>query len=682
MPKPRCFVGSSAEGLDIARAVQEELEHDAEVTVWSQDVFRLSEITVDSLLRALDTTDFAILVLSPDDVLRIRGEEHRAARDNVVFELGLSIGRLGRQRSFILAPRNTDLHIPTDLVGITPATFDPHRSDRNLVAAVGPACAKVRRAIALLGSVKAVREPLIEDHRAVVLHGVSQVHALLRRCFGPAGTRVSVETNGHPVITRSGRIVCETASIRDPFAREGALAMVRVANQMARQAGDGSKAAVLIAARLIEMGAAAIDAGFERSDVVAGMAEAVDAAQRSISAEAKPLAGRQIEHVATAAAMDPELGAAVAAATERGGPDGIIRVETTGSAERVRITATEGMTFDRGFEHEEFVTDRTTGVALLEDCSVLVFRGRISGLQEILPLLERAAQAHRSLLVVADRIERDALATLVLNHQKGVLRCAAVRAPGYEEWRIALLGDIAVYTGATVVDPDLGMSLRHTSEGALGRARQVRVTKDTTTIIAGAGSEEETVARRAQIRTQIKSAESDYEREKARERLAALCGGVVTILLGGAAEAELDEDRRRLIAGLNATHAAIRSGWVPGGGVAFVRARADIRSALEPVAGRKLGKEAVERALEEPTRTLCSSVGHDESQTLATVERGVPLHVGLNVVTRRLEDLVAAGVLDPAGTLVDAIGVALTSARSVLETDSWVIEEASPSRDA
>jgi chaperonin GroEL len=520
-------------------------------------------------------------------------------------------------------------------------------------------------------------EARIADPRTLVLEGIRHLQSILARSLGPAGARVSIETTfGEQLVTRSGADIVGSTSHPDPLARQGITAMARLAHEMAQTAGDGTKLPILLAARILERAFQATTAGHSVREVIGGMEAAVDRANEALATQARPVTGGSLSGVASTAAMDSELGNAITAAIEKAGRDGIVSVDASDSRVRLQITATEGMTLDRGFLRPEFATEAGASMSLLEDCSILIFAGNMSALSECLPLLEKVVQSGRPLLVIGDSVEGEVLATLVLNHQRGILRCAAIRAPGYDAGRQALLQDIAVYTGAKLIDPDIGMTLRGATLDDLGRVRIARITNDSTTLIEGAGRVEAVQARADQIRGEIVSHANDYETEKAHVRLASLQGRIVTILVGGSILAQRNEDRRRLIAGLHSAHAGIRSGWVLGGGVAFVRARAVIKSASERNAGRKLGKQAIERALEEPLRILAGSIGEDETQVLMAVERGLPEAVGLNVATGALEDLAASGILDPTSTLQKALTLALSAAKEVLQTETWeAVEE-------
>ncbi len=674
--KPRCFIGSSTEGLAVARAVQEELDHDAEVTLWNQDVFQLSTIAFDRLIRAIEDTDFAVFVFSADDVAKIRGQEQQIARDNVVFELGLAIGTLGRDRTFFLKPRNAaNLRMPSDLAGLEPATFDSERSDGNLVAAVGSACTKMRRAFRRLGAYQASRATPISDPSQSVLNGMLAVAALTKTSFGPSGTRVSIESHGEIFSTRSAVSICESAPTQDRLAREGARVLLRLTQRVGNLAGGARKTAILLACRLIQSAYAAIEAGFAREDVLRGIADGSLEAADALRRMARSASAQGLQGVAATAALDQHLGQQVARAIEMAGPDGIIIVESVESPARVSLTATEGFTFDRGFTREAFINDPPTNSAVIENCLILLFTGTIKGLKDLLPALEHVARLGMGLVVIAEGFGDEALDTLALNQER--IPSVAVLAPGYGSSRRAWMGDIAAYTGGRVVDAEKGRTLQKVLPSEFGRARLVRVRSDSTSIMDGAGSSEDILARASEIRAQIEHVQSEYQREKAQQRLAALNGSVVTVSLGGADTASAYEDRRCFTDGLHAAHAAIQSGVVAGGGVALATVANLLRQKGVANAAVALGREAIERSLEEPFRVLAASAGLDETAALASVNRATLADLGVNVSTRQVENLALAGILDAAGQLAQALEAAASTAKIVIETEEWLATDGS-----
>ncbi len=680
MSRPRCFVGSSREALVVAQAVQEALEHDAEVTVWNQDVFELSDFAIESLLDILRKVDYGIFVFAPDDILRIRGNEQPAARDNVILELGLSIGILGRRRSFLLVPKSDpDLRIPTDLIGLTPAVYDNSRSDGNLVAGVSIPCNKIRRIMQRMGRFRLSALPEVEDPRGAVMDGMTSLVSLVAASYGPLGRTVSIDEDTGQSFTRSGVRIASGATGSDRFGRQGIEVLARAAREASREIVDGTKLTVLIAGRLIQDANSAIETGFQVDDVLSGMRDAIAQAGANLLGQSVAVDQQSLLGVAVTSAVEEEIASAVFDATEKAGPEGIITVEIATDREDVRAELSEGMSFDRGFLHPDFDNGPSAGAMSHPDCLIALFDGRISYANDVVPLLQQVKAAGAPLLLVADDIDSQALQTLTVNHREGVVRCVAVRAPGYGDRRELILRDIAAFTGAKVVEHALGRSIAHIRPGDLGKASLVRVTRDQTTLVGGGGTPQDIERRAAEIRAEVEDASDDFAREKAQERLGRLRGRIVTLHVGGRTSALRSERRELTINAMFAVQEALRSGIVPGGGVALMKARSTIDPSAELAAARRSGARAVVRALEEPLRVLARSAGHDEAQSISIAERGLADNFGINVRNRQIEDLVRAQVVDPTSVVRRALEIAFETARVVLTTETW--ESAQPANE-
>lgn len=670
--RPALFVGSSLEGISLARAVQEGLEQDAEATVWDQNVFEPSGVGLQSLVRQLGTSDFAAFVFTPDDELKMRGSEYATARDNVIFEIGLAIGELGQRRTFILVPRDRpELRIPSDLLGITYIPYDLDREDENIVAAVAPACNKMRRQIEALGTRSTQERPLspLTQHQAII-QGVARISGAIGRAVGPKGALVNVEiAPGHRRPTRKGVLIARWTRSSDPYEEQVIELLRRAAISVESDFGDGTKIALLLACRLVQVGREAIDAGHSTTEVVAGMKAAVKIADNELVRLTHHDTSR-LRDIARTASGSEAVADAVMSALTRAGNEGVVTVEESPTS-GVHVEVTEGMMFDRGYMSAEFITDPSTRSVQLKNPRVLLYTGRIQSFREILPILEYLASQKESLLVIADEFGEEVLSTLILNKQKANLLSVAVRAPGFAERRVELLRDIAILTGAQLIDPLFGMTLQRATSENLGRAKAVKVEAQSTTIMEGAGSENALAERIASIQAEIAVTPSDYDREKLLERIANLRGRIVTIRVGGDATTPPDELREQVGAALHAATAASTDGFVVGGGVAFIHAKKAIQAERERDAARLYGMRAVAQALEQPARRLSESAGQDQATVLAMVERGEPNSVGLNVETGRGEDLMVSGVLDASKTIRGALAAALTQARMILMTEGW-----------
>jgi chaperonin GroEL len=665
------FIGSSVEGLKIAYAIQENLDHEAEITVWSQGVFDLSVVSLDSLVRLLEAVDFGVFVFTPDDLLLMRGTEQRAVRDNVVFELGLFIGKLGRQRSFIVTPRGEqELHIPSDLAGLTPATYDPFRSDGNLQAALGAACNQVRRAVQNLGPIQAQTILVAPtDPREVVLKGIRLATQYIAKAIGPQGQGMAVVLKGgQQVVTRVGSRIAAGVKASGLEAL-GVKEVLAVAEEMDDHVGDGAKIAAILMGAMAEGGHESLAKGYLPRDVVEGMRRAVDEAQTTLRHQSTLTKSKQdVAKVAATAAQSPELGKLIVEAMDYVGKDGIITVEE--SIGNPRLERLEGVRFDRGYITDSFAAGSVDNKLNLEDCYVLVTTEKIDSMRPLLGLLEAVATTKRPLLVVADDVQGEALATLIVNAQRGVIRSVAVRAPGSGAKRRPILEDLAILTGASLLSPDLGISIESATLSDLGRSKRVIVDRETTTLVEGAGDPEKIEARAATIRSDLDNVQSGFEREQLQERLARLRGGVASILVGGVTYSDTLEAKYALYSALQSAYQAVATGFVPGGGIALANSAAAIKALAPQVEAEAAGLAIVVRALSAPLRALIATTRREEAATLEQIDQS-PANFGVNTETSNMEDLVEAGVLDALEVVSHALKVAFAHGRQFLFADAW-----------
>ena len=672
--KPRLFVGSSTEGLDVAYAIQANLDFDAEVTVWPQDVFRLSSSAIDDLLRVLETNDFGVFVFTPDDLIKMKGTEVPAARDNVVFELGLFIGRLGKERTFIVIPRGpNDLHLPTDLTGITPGSYDPHRSDNNLKAALGPFCNDVKKAMDARGVSRASPKIVVPDTpRAAHEKGVKKVAGLFARAYGPHGSIVSLTLeSGEELVSRKGSIIVRGVRSLDVLESKGIASQQAVVTEMQERVGDGTAMVVLLTAALLEAGYAALDAGHRARDVATGIAKGMEAAITLVEKSATPTAGkRELEQIATTASGSVVVGKLLVEALDVAGKDLVLTVESSNGIENYLATKT-GFEFDSGYLSHYFITDPVEESCRLEDCFILLYPGKISGIWEILPIMESVARSSKPLLVIAQDVEGEALATLITNHARKTLQSVAVKAPGSGTQRRSWLEDLAVITGAQLVAPELGRSLETVSLNDLGRAARVIVEKDRTLILQGAGSPKAIEERLSALRHASDHADSDFDRELVRRRIQNLNQKAVTIFVGGVTPGEVGEARQQVESALHAAIAAISQGFVTGGGRPLLDASLELAKVEASNAAERAGIDAVARALTAPIGRLIANAKLEEADVLAQIATAGAGHVALNVDSGRVEDLRQAGILDPVRVLSVAMVIAAAQCRQRLQVDAW-----------
>ncbi len=520
-----------------------------------------------------------------------------------------------------------------------------------------------------------------EDARAAILRGVHKLTDAVKVTLGPKGRNVVIEKKyGAPTITKDGVTVAKEIELQDPIENMGAQMVREVASKTSDVAGDGTTTATVLAMAIFREGAKNVTAGANPMDIKRGIDLAVQAANGAIDALAKPVEGKDIAHVGSISANnDPEIGAIIAEAMEKVGKDGVITVEE-GKSLDTDLEVVEGMQLDRGYLSPYFVTDAERMEAVLEGCKILLHEKKISSMKDLLPVLEATAKQGAPLLILAEDIEGEALATLVVNKLRGTLNVAAVKAPGFGDRRKAMLEDIAILTGGRVITEDLGIKLENVKWEDLGDARKVVITKDDTTIVTDSEGTErhEVIAGRVkQLRNQIEESSSDYDREKLQERLAKLVGGVAIIKVGAATETEMKEKKARVEDAMHATKAAVEGGIVPGGGVALLRAIAAV-SALEAEGDVRLGVQIVRRALEEPTRQIAVNAGEEGTVVVRDLMAKTGSW-GFNAATGTFEDLLAAGIIDPAKVTKTALQNAASIAGLMLTTEAMVSEIAEKS---
>ena len=514
-----------------------------------------------------------------------------------------------------------------------------------------------------------------DNARSRVVKGVNTLAEAVKVTLGPKGRNVLIERSfGAPVITKDGVSVAKEIELKDKFENMGAQIVKQVASKTADVAGDGTTTATVLAQSIVQEGMKYVASGMNPMDLKRGIDQAVSAVVDELHKMAKPIStSKETAQVAALSAnSDQAIGKIIADAMEKVGREGVITVEDGKSLDN-ELDVVEGMQFDRGYISPYFMTDPEKQVAQLEDPLVLLYDKKISNVRELLPVLEAAAKAGKPLLIVAEDVEGEALATLVVNAMRGVLKVAAVKAPGFGDRRKAMLEDIAILTGGTVISEETGKQLEKATLQDLGSAKRVEVRKETTTIIDGAGGKDAIEARVKSIRKQIDDATSDYDREKLQERVAKLSGGVAVIKVGAATEVEMKEKKDRVDDALHATRAAVEEGIVPGGGVALLRARAAIQSISGANADQDAGIRIVQRALEAPLRAIVANAGEEPSVVVAKVLESTGNH-GYNAATGEYGDLVELGVVDPAKVTRTALQNAASIAGLILTTDATVAQ--------
>jgi len=520
------------------------------------------------------------------------------------------------------------------------------------------------------------------DARERLLRGVDTLANAVKVTLGPKGRNVVLDKSfGAPRITKDGVTVAKEIELSDKFENMGAQMVREVASKTADEAGDGTTTATVLAQAIVKEGAKAVAAGMNPMDLKRGIDIAVQAVVEDLKRHAKKVTSNdEIAQVATISANgDKEIGRQLAEAMKKVGNDGVITVEEAKSLDS-ELEIVEGMQFDRGYVSPYFVTNPDKMKVELEDPYVLIHEKKLSGLQSMIPLLESVIQAGKPLLIVAEEVEGEALATLVVNKLRGGLKVAAVKAPGFGDRRKAMLEDIAVLTAGNVISEELGMKLENVTINMLGRAKRVVIDKDNTTIIDGYGARKDIDARIAQIKLQIEETTSDYDREKLQERLAKLAGGVAIIRVGGATEVEVKEKKDRVDDALHATRAATQEGILPGGGVALLRA-AKALDALSPTNDdQRSGIEIVRRAVQTPAMLIAQNAGENGGVVVTKVLEKPDYNWGYNAQTGTYENLVASGVIDPAKVVRTALQDAASVAALLITTEALVAE--APKRDA
>ncbi len=514
-----------------------------------------------------------------------------------------------------------------------------------------------------------------DSARERVVKGVNTLANAVKVTLGPKGRNVVLERSfGAPLITKDGVSVAKEIELKDKFENMGAQMVKQVASKTADVAGDGTTTATVLAQAIVTEGMKFVAAGMNPMDLKRGIDKAVVATVDELKRLSKPCStSKEIAQVGSISAnSDADIGEIIARAMDKVGKEGVITVED-GKSLNNELDVVEGMQFDRGYISPYFINNPDKQVAVLDDPLVLLYDKKISNIRDLLPVLEEVAKAGKPLLIVAEDVDGEALATLVVNSMRGVLKVAAVKAPGFGDRRKAMLEDIAILTGATVIAEETGKQLDKVTLAELGSAKRVEVRKEETTIIDGAGEEAKIKARVAAIQRQIEEATSDYDREKLQERVAKLAGGVAVIRVGAATEVEMKEKKDRVDDALHATRAAVEEGIVPGGGVALLRARAAIRSLKGDNPDQDAGIKIVLRALEEPLRAIAANAGDEPSVVIARVEEAEG-NFGYNAATGEYGDLVEIGVIDPTKVTRTALQNAASVASLILTTDATVAE--------
>ena len=520
-----------------------------------------------------------------------------------------------------------------------------------------------------------------EQSRQAILRGVNQLADAVKVTLGPKGRNVILDKKfGSPTITKDGVTVAKEIDLKDPLENMGAQMVREVASKTSDTAGDGTTTATVLAQAIYREGARNVVAGANPMELKRGIEKAVEAMTAEIKKMAKPVKGNMIAQVGMISAnSDTTIGTIIAEAMEKVGKDGVITVEEAKTLETT-LDVVEGMQFDRGYLSPYFVTDPERMEVVLENPVILIHEKKISSMKDLLPVLEQVARLGRPLLIIAEDIEGEALATLVVNKLRGTLHAAAVKAPGFGDRRKAMLEDIATLTGGKALTEDLGVKLENIKIEDLGKAKKVTIDKDNTTIVEGGGESKAIEGRVKQIRMQVEETSSDYDREKLQERLAKLVGGVAVIKVGAATETEMKEKKARVEDAMHATKAAVEEGIVPGGGVALLRASKAL-DGLKLEGDQAVGVAIIKRAIEEPCRWIAANAGHEGSIVVAKVKEGKG-DEGFNAATDVYEDLVKAGVIDPAKVVRNALQNASSIASLLLTTEAIVAEIPEDKKDA
>ncbi|MBH5397538.1 chaperonin GroEL [Bradyrhizobium sp. CNPSo 4010] len=515
------------------------------------------------------------------------------------------------------------------------------------------------------------------EARERMLRGVDTLANAVKVTLGPKGRNVVIEKSfGAPRITKDGVTVAKEIELEDKFENMGAQMVREVASKTNDLAGDGTTTATVLAQAIVKEGAKSVAAGMNPMDLKRGIDLAVDAIVADLKSHAKKITSNdEIAQVGTISANgDTEIGRFLADAMQKVGNEGVITVEEAKSL-HTELEVVEGMQFDRGYISPYFVTNAEKMRVELEDPYVLIHEKKLTGLQTMLPLLEQVVQSGKPLLIIAEEVEGEALATLVVNRLRGGLKVAAVKAPGFGDRRKAMLEDIAILTGGTVISEDLGIKLENVTVKMLGRAKKVVIEKENTTIVDGAGAKKDIEARSQQIRAQIEETTSDYDREKLQERLAKLAGGVAVIRVGGATEVEVKERKDRVDDALHATRAAVEEGILPGGGVALLRALKALDGVKTANPDQKAGVDIVRRAIQVPARQIVQNAGGDGSIVVGKLLENETYTWGFNAATGEYQDMVQAGVIDPAKVVRTALQDAASVASLLITTEALVADK-------
>jgi len=520
----------------------------------------------------------------------------------------------------------------------------------------------------------AKRIVLGEESRQSILRGVNALADAVKITLGPKGRNVVLEKKfGSPTITKDGVTVAKEIDLKDPVENLGAQMVREVASKTSDVAGDGTTTATVLAQSIFRQGIKTVAAGANPMAVKRGIEKAIEVAVEEIKRLAKPISGDAIAQVGTISANnDSTIGKIIAEAMEKVGKDGVITVEESKTMETV-LDVVEGMQFDRGYLSPYFVTDPERMECVLENPFILIHEKKISAMKDLLPLLEQIARSGKPLLIVAEEVEGEALATLVVNKLRGTLNAAAVKAPGFGDRRKAMLEDISILTNGKAIMEETGIKLEGVRLEDLGKAKRVTIDKDNTTIIEGAGSKKSIEGRVKQLRAQVEDTTSDYDREKLQERLAKLVGGVAVIKVGAATETEMKEKKARVEDAMHATRAAVEEGIVPGGGVALVRCIPALKK-LKLEDDEHIGAQIVLRALEEPLRQIAGNAGHEGSIVVERVKEDKSANFGFNAETSEYGDLVKAGVIDPAKVVRFALQNAASISALMLTTEALISE--------
>ncbi|MCI1982314.1 MAG: chaperonin GroEL [Oscillospiraceae bacterium] len=519
-----------------------------------------------------------------------------------------------------------------------------------------------------------------EEARKALMSGVDQLADTVKITLGPKGRNVVLDKKyGAPLITNDGVTIAKEIELEDPFENMGAQLVKEVATKTNDVAGDGTTTATLLAQALIREGMKNVTAGANPMAVRSGIQKAVDTAVETLKKNSQKVSGPDdIARVASISASNEFVGKLISEAMQKVSADGVITVEESKTAETYSEVV-EGMMFDRGYVSPYMVTDTEKMEAVLDDAYILITDKKVSNIQEILPLLEKIVQTGRKLVIIADDIEGEALSTLVLNKLRGTFTCVGVKAPGFGDRRKEMLQDIAILTGGQVISSEVGLELKDTTMDQLGRARQVKVDKENTIIVDGAGNKAKIADRVSQIRAQIEKTTSDFDREKLQERLAKLSGGVAVIKVGAATEVEMKEKKMRVEDALAATKAAVEEGIVAGGGVALINTIPVVKALVDESEGdEKTGAKIVLRALEEPVRQIAANAGLEGSVIIENIKKSGKTGYGYNVMSNKYGDMISFGVVDPTKVTRSALQNAASVASMVLTTESLVADKKEP----